>query len=53
MNSFKDLNLGIDPNILKTMQGLTINISGVEEAIQNNLRLFREFDWTEIAEPKI
>lgn len=51
MNSFKDLNLGIDPNILKTMQGLTINISGVEEAIQNNLRLFREIDWTEIIEP--
>lgn len=50
MNSFKNLNLGIDPNILKTMQGLTINISGVEEAIQNNLRLFREIDWTEIIE---
>jgi hypothetical protein len=27
MNSFKELNLGIDPTILKTMQGLMINIS--------------------------
>ena len=52
MNSFKDLNLGIDLNILKTMQGLTINISGVEAAIQNNLRLFKEIDWTEIIEPE-
>jgi hypothetical protein len=52
MNSFKDLNLGIDPTILKTMQGLTINISGVEEAIQNNLRLFRGIDWSEIIEPE-
>lgn len=52
MNSFKDLNLGIDPNLLKTMQGLTLNISGMEEAIQNNLRLFKEIDWTDIIEPE-
>ena len=52
MNSFMNLNLGIDPTILKTMQGLSINISGVEEAIQNNLRLFRGIDWTETIEPE-
>ncbi len=47
-NSFEGLGLGIDPAVFKTLQGLSINISGIEEAIQNNLKIFRGIDWSEI-----
>lgn len=50
-NSLEGLKLGIDPSVLKTMQGLTINISGVEEAIQNNLKVFRGIDWSAVIDP--
>ena len=50
-NSLEGLKLGIDPAILRTMQGLTINISGVEEAIQNNLKVFRGIDWSAVIDP--
>lgn len=47
-NSFEGPGLGIDPAVFKTMQGLSLDISGIEEAIQNNLKIFRGIDWSEI-----
>lgn len=49
---FNGLNLGIDPAIFRTMQGLSVNISEIERAIQNNLNIFRGIDWSSIIEPQ-
>jgi hypothetical protein len=39
-NTLSQLNIGIDPQIFKTVQGLAIDTSGLMEAIQNNIGLY-------------
>lgn len=46
--TFKGLSLGIDPTLIKTIQDLSIDMSGIEKAIQSNLEIFRGIDWSEI-----
>lgn len=49
-NTLSQLNIGIDPQIFKTVQGLAIDTSGLMEAIQNNIGLFRGLDWSTIVD---
>lgn len=47
-NTIKQLNIGIDPQIFEMARGLAIDTSTLGLAIQNNLRLFKEYDWSAI-----
>jgi post-segregation antitoxin (ccd killing protein) len=48
INTIKQLNIGIDPHILEVARDLAIDTSALGLAIQNNLRLFKEYDWSTI-----
>lgn len=45
------LNLGINPQIMETFRKLAVDTSFIEKSIQNNLRVFRDVDWSELINP--
>jgi len=47
----QSMNLGFGIAV-KTMQDLAINLSSVEQAIQENLQVFRDIDWSTLIEPE-
>lgn len=47
-NTIKQLNIGIDPQIFEMVRGLAIDTSALGLVIQNNLKLFKEYDWSAI-----
>lgn len=47
-DSFKHLNAGIDPKMFGAIHGLSLDASAINNIVQNNLKLFKEYDWSAI-----
>lgn len=51
-SSVNNLNFGIDSFLIKQIQGISIDISAVENAVCNNLEIFKGMDWSSIISPE-
>ena len=49
--TMQSMNLGFGLAV-KTLQDLGINLSLVEQAIQGNLQVFRDMDWSTMVKPE-
>lgn len=47
-SSVQQLNFNIDPMVIKQIQGISIDVTAIDDAIKNNLKIFKELDWSSI-----
>ncbi len=47
-SSVRQYNFSIDPVVINQIQGISIDLTAMEKAIQNNLRIFKGIDWSSI-----
>jgi len=51
-SSVRQYNFSIDPVVINQIQGISIDLTAMEKAIQNNLRIFKGIDWSSIITPE-
>lgn len=51
-STINQLNLGTAPFLINQFQGISINTSAMEDALRNNLEIFKAMDWSSIISPE-